>query len=105
MTGRDRAKVEGILLRHSIIHYFRHPISCLEALRSRAGPPDTFRHPKLVQAGYAQRVLRTFGLWDCHPVGTPLDPNIRLTKKDSPEAVDPRLHKVCAVLLGVSHIW
>ena len=24
----------------------RHPNSCLEALRSRAGPPDTSRHPK-----------------------------------------------------------
>ena len=25
MTGRDRAKVEGILLRHSIIHYWAQP--------------------------------------------------------------------------------
>ena len=66
-----------------------------EVIRDRSA-----RTGKLVQAGYAQRVLRTFGMWDCHPVGTPLDPNIRLTKKDSPEAVDPRLHKRMRSIVG-----
>ena len=32
---------------------------------------------KMVQAGYAERVLRTFGMWDCNPVLTPLDPNVQ----------------------------
>ena len=41
------------------------------------------RTEKLVQTGYAERVLRTFGMWDCNPVLTPLDPNVRLTKRDS----------------------
>jgi hypothetical protein len=44
-------------------------------------------------AGYAERVLRTFGMWDCNPVLTPLDPNVRLTKRDTPEVVDPLLHR------------
>jgi hypothetical protein len=30
--------------------------------------------------------LRTFGMWDCNPVLTPMDANVRLTKRDSPEA-------------------
>ena len=51
----------------------------------------------MLQAGYAERVLRTFGMWDCNPVLTPvltpMDPNVRLTKRDSPEVVDPRLHR------------
>ena len=51
-----------------------------EIVRDRAA-----RTGKMVQAGYAERVLRTFGMWDCNPVLTPLDPNVRLTKRDSPE--------------------
>jgi hypothetical protein len=47
------------------------------------------RTGKLVQAGYTERVLRTLGMWDCNPVLSPLDPNVRLTKRDSPEVVDP----------------
>ena len=31
----------------------------------------------MVQAGYAERVLRTFGMWDYNPVLTPLDPDVR----------------------------
>ena len=34
-----------------------------EVIRDRAA-----RMGKLVQAGYAERVLRTFGMWDCNPV-------------------------------------
>jgi V8-like Glu-specific endopeptidase len=33
------------------------------------------RTAKIVQSGYAERVLKTFGMWDCKPVATPLDPN------------------------------
>ena len=39
------------------------------------------RTGKMVQAGYAERVLRTFGMWNCNPALTPLDPNTRLTKR------------------------
>ena len=58
------------------------------------------RTGKLVQAGYAERVVRTFGMWDCNPVLNPLDPNIRLTKRDSPEVVDPRLHRRMRSIVG-----
>ena len=66
-----------------------------EVIRDRAA-----RTGKFVQAGYAERVLRTFGMWDCNPALTPLDPNIRLTKRDSPEAVDPRLHRRMRSIVG-----
>ena len=44
-------------------------------------------------AGYAERVLRVFNMWDCNPVATPMDPNVRLSKLDCPEVVDPLLHR------------
>jgi len=43
------------------------------------------RTGQLIQAGYAERVLRVFNMWDCNPVATPLDPNVRLSKLDCPE--------------------
>ena len=58
------------------------------------------RTGKLVQAGYAERVLRTFDMWDCNHALTPLDPNIRLSKRDSPEAIDPRLHRRMRSIVG-----
>ena len=64
-----------------------------EVIRDRAA-----RTGKLVQAGYAERVLRTFGMWDYNPVLTPLDPNVRLTKRDSPEVVDPRLRRMRSIV-------
>ena len=45
-----------------------------EVIRDRAA-----RTGKMVQAGYAERVLRTFGMWDCNPVLTPMDSDVRLT--------------------------
>ena len=66
-----------------------------EVIRDRAA-----RTGKLVQAGYAERVLRAFGLWDVHPVSTPLDSGSRLSKKDCPEVVDPRLHKRMRSITG-----
>ena len=47
----------------------------------------------LRQSAYAERILRTYGAWDFHAVKTPLEPGKRLTKKDSPEFVDPMLHR------------
>ena len=48
---------------------------------------------KIVQNGYAERVLKTFGMWDCKPFVTPLDANSRLSKVDCPQVVDPALHR------------
>ena len=57
------------------------------------------RTGQLIQAGYAERVLRVFNMWDCNPVATPMDPNVRLSKLDCPEVVDPLLHrKYCSIV-------
>jgi hypothetical protein len=50
-----------------------------ELIRNRSA-----KTAKLVQRGYAERVLRTFGMWDCKPChsATPLDANSRLSQKD-----------------------
>ena len=50
------------------------------------------RTAKLVQSGYAERVLKTFGMWNCKSVSTPLDSNSRLSKSDCPEVIDPVVH-------------
>eukprot|EP00961_Rhodomonas_salina_P010661 143378-Rhodomonas_salina.1 len=49
----------------------------------------------LGQSAYAERILRTYDAWDLHSVTgkTPLEPGKRLTKKDSPQFVDPALHR------------
>jgi hypothetical protein len=41
----------------------------------------------------AERVFKTFGMWDCKPCVTPLDANSRLFKADCPQVVDPALHR------------
>ena len=66
-----------------------------ELIRDRSAKSAT-----IVQKGYAERVLKTFGMWDCNPVLTPMDPNVRLTKRDSPEVVDPRLHRRMRSIVG-----
>ena len=55
---------------------------------------------KIVQSGYAECVLKTLGMWDYHPVKTPLDANNRLSKRDFPEAVDPNLHRRYRSIVG-----
>ena len=54
----------------------------------------------LVQAGYAERVLRAFDMWNCHPVATPLDANTRLSKLDCPSVVDPQVHRKYRSIVG-----
>jgi hypothetical protein len=66
---------------------FKKYLGC-ELIRNRSA-----KTAKLVQRGYAERVLRTFGMWDCKPCATPLDANSRLSKKDCPQVVDPALHR------------
>ena len=39
-------------------------------------------------------------MWDCNPVLTPMDTDVRLTKRDSPEVVDPRLHRRMRSIMG-----
>ena len=39
-------------------------------------------------------------MWDCNPVLTPMDRNVRLTKRDSPEVVDPLLHRQIRSIVG-----
>ena len=58
------------------------------------------RTGQLIQAGYAERVLRVFNMWDCNPVATPMDPNVRLSKLDCPEVVDPLLHRKYRSIVG-----
>ena len=55
---------------------------------------------KLVQRGYTERVLRTFGMWDCKIWSTPLDDNIRLSKKHCPQVVDPALYRCYRSITG-----
>ena len=58
------------------------------------------RTGSLVQSGYAERVLRTFNMCDSHPVATPLDPNVRLSKLDCPSVVDPKVHRTYRSIVG-----
>jgi hypothetical protein len=55
---------------------------------------------KIVQSGYVERDLKTFGMWDCHPVKKPLDAKNRLSKRDCPEVVDPNVHKRYHSIVG-----
>ena len=54
----------------------------------------------LVQAGYAERVLRAFDMWESHPVATPLDATTRLSKLDCPSVVDPHVHRKYRSIVG-----
>ena len=54
----------------------------------------------LVQAGYAERVLRAFDMWENHPVATPLDATTRLSKLDCPSVVDPHVHRKYRSIVG-----
>jgi len=48
---------------------------------------DTHLH--LSQEQYADEILERFGMADCNPSATPMDPNTRLLASDRPDAVDP----------------
>jgi hypothetical protein len=41
----------------------------------------------------AERVLKTFEMWDCKPCATLLDANSRSSKADCPQVVGPALHR------------
>ncbi len=45
-------------------------------------------------------MLKTFGMWNCHPVNTPLDANNRLSNRDCPEVVDPNVHRCYRSIVG-----
>jgi hypothetical protein len=54
----------------------------------------------IVQKGYAEHVLKTFGMWDCKTCATPLDTNSTLSKVDCPQVVDPVLHRLYHSITG-----
>lgn len=37
---------------------------------------------KITQENYIKRTLKKFGMENCKPIGTPADPNVKLTKSD-----------------------
>ena len=39
-------------------------------------------------------------MWECDPVATPLDPNVRLSNLDCPEVVDPLVHRKYRSIVG-----
>jgi hypothetical protein len=43
-------------------------------------------------------------MWECNPVVTPLDPNVRLSKLDCPEVVDPLVHRKYRGIVGFSQL-
>ena len=45
-------------------------------------------------------MLRAFDMWESHPVATPLDPNVRLSKLDCPTVVDPHVHRKHRSIVG-----
>lgn len=44
---------------------------------------------KIAQSGYTARILRRFGMFDCKPVGTPLEANNKWTKNEGNETQHP----------------
>jgi hypothetical protein len=58
------------------------------------------RVSKLVQTAYAERLLKTFDMWDAHPVQTPLEPGKRLVKADCPAVPDPALQRRYRAIVG-----
>ena len=54
----------------------------------------------LVQAGYAERVLRVFDMRESYPVATPLDPNVRLSRLECPAVVGLRVHHKYRSIVG-----
>jgi hypothetical protein len=46
-------------------------------------------HLHLSQEQYADEILERFGMADCNPSATPMDPNTRLLASDRPDVVDP----------------
>ena len=49
--------------------------------------------------------MRDQNLWECNPVATPLDPNVRHSKSDCPDVVDPLVHRKYRSIVGcLSHL-
>jgi hypothetical protein len=44
--------------------------------------------------------MRAFDVWESHPLATPLDPNLRLSKLYCPAVVIPRLHRKYRSIVG-----
>jgi hypothetical protein len=49
---------------------------------------------KFHQSAFCEKLLKDFGCWQCvRPTKTPEIPGARLSMEDSPEVVDPALHR------------
>ena len=83
------------VLRRIVDNHDRTHILSNEIIRDREA-----KTTKIVKSGYAERVLKTFAIWDCHPVKTPLDANNRLSKRDCPKVVDPNVHRRYHSIVG-----
>ncbi|KAJ0466898.1 putative RNA-directed DNA polymerase [Helianthus annuus] len=56
------------------------------------------------QSGYATKVLKQFGLWESNSTQFPLDPGLKLTKKDEAKKTDPtEYRKVVGCLRYLTH--
>ena len=59
---------------------------------------NEFEYPDVMnlvmhQRGYAEKLLKKFGMKDTNPVNTPLTPGIKLSLQDSHDEVDSELQQ------------
>jgi hypothetical protein len=56
---------------------------------------------KLHQSAFCEKLLKDFGFWQCaRPAKTPEIPGARLSIEDSPEVIDPALHRRYRAIVG-----
>ena len=66
-----------------------------DIIRDRTAHTLTIR-----QSAYIRRVLATHGMLDANPVKTPLEPGVRLSRRDAPATPDPALHAQYRAIIG-----
>lgn len=54
----------------------------------------------LSQAAYAECMLKLYGMWEANPAVTPLSPWMHLSKKDTPDYIDPALQRLYLGIVG-----
>ncbi len=73
---RPRSGLAGGVSHAQHVRTLAEPV---QAAPCRDGPRRARRGARIFLSLF---YLRTFGMWDCNPVLTPMDPNVRLTKRD-----------------------
>lgn len=66
-----------------------------DVVRDRAAGTLTLR-----QSAYIRRILAAHGMTNANSVKTPLEPGVRLSKRDSPAQPDPELHHQYSTIVG-----